>query len=59
MYASLINLPPMYTPISTFPPPAHFRAKMCSLSELLFYATITYHSAVNKDHLEFIFLKDS
>lgn len=59
MYASLINLPPMHTPISAFPPPADFRTKMCSLSELLFYATITYHSVVNKDHLEFIFLKDS
>lgn len=59
MYASLINLPPMLTPISAFPPPADFRTKMCSLSELLFYATKPHHSAVNKDHLEFIFLKDS
>lgn len=57
MYASLINLPPMYTPISAFPPPADFRTKMCSLSELLFCATITYHSVANKDHLEFIFSK--
>lgn len=59
MYASLINLPPKYTPISTFPPPADFRTKMCSLSELLFYATKTYHSVVNKVHSEFVILKDS
>lgn len=39
MYAPLINLPPKYTPISAFPPPADFRTRMCSLSELLFHAT--------------------
>lgn len=58
MYVSLINLPPMYTPISAFPPPADFRTKMCSLNELLFYAIITCNLVVNKDHLEFIFLRD-
>lgn len=51
MHSTLINLPPTYTPISAFPSFADFRTKMCSVSELLFHATIIYNLVVDKEYL--------